>query len=271
MDDLFFVIFLLSLFAIMIFGIMALIRYAKKDSTKGKKQLKSAGISAAVMMVSFIAFVMTAESTETTSEEKTEVSTSKDEEKTKVEKSKEEEPKEVEETAEEKAAREAEEAKAAEEKAANKLAEEKEYYLNEVKTQVDAQLGVYDQVWNDVWRPTFEGISNGTVNVYTAYDNAKAVENQYNALYSTFGDIPDKGLSKENKKLLSEFKSKMKSAAMWRGSAAERAQEMFDEGDYSPSSMEKLQADVGYADSEMMTAVLSLTSLETNLGVDRGE
>ena len=106
MDTLFLVIFLLSLFAIAIFGIIAVLQFVKKESAKGKKQLKLAGISAAVMVISFLSFGLTIDSMETASEEKTEVSTNNDEE-------------ETEETPEEKAAREAKEA---EEKA---LAEQK--------------------------------------------------------------------------------------------------------------------------------------------------
>ena len=264
MDILFSIIFLLSFIATPLFGVMAIVQYIKKDSIKGKQLLKRTGISLAVMVISLSAFSATTDSIETVSEEETEAAISEEEE----EKAKEAE-ETVEETAEEKAAREAEEAKAKEEAAAKKLEEEKTYYLNNVKTKVDSQMSRYDEIWNTLWTPTFEGVGNGTMDVYTAYSNMKSLENQYNALYSSLGDIPEEDLSKENKELLAEFKSKMKSAALWRGNAAEKAQEMFDEGDYSPSSLEDMKTDISYADSEMISAVVSLTSLEMNLGVER--
>ena len=268
MDTLFLIIFLLSFIATPLFGVLAIIQYIKKDSIKGKQLLKRTGISLAVMVLSLIAFSATTDSVETVSEEESEAAVSEEKEEASTTKE-EEKSKEVEETAEEKAAREAEEAKAKEEAAAKKLEEEKTYYLNNVKTKVDSQMSRYDEIWNTLWTPTFEGVSNGTVDIYTAYSNMKSIENQYNALYSSLGEIPEEGLSKENKELLAEFKSKMKSAALWRGNAAEKAQEMFDEGDYSPSSLEDMKTDISYADSEMISAVVSLTSLEMDLGVER--
>ena len=99
MSDLFLIIFMLSLVAVAVFVLMAIVQFVKKDSAKGKKQLKFTGISVVVMIAAFIGFGVTTDSTETTEgKEVTE---------------------KVEETTEEKAAREAKEA---EEKA---LAEQK--------------------------------------------------------------------------------------------------------------------------------------------------
>ncbi|GGA31392.1 hypothetical protein [Psychrobacillus lasiicapitis] len=183
-------------------------------------------------------------------------------------------------TAEEKAKNEAEaKAKAEEEKKAKeaekaeeskkKLAKEKEYYINEIKSKVDTQMQMYDDAWSSVWQPTFEGVGNGTVDVYTAYDNMKTVEQRYKTLQSSIPAISDEGLSKENQKLFSEFKSKMRNASMWRAEAAIKAQKMFDKGDFSPSSLDKMKGDVEYADSEMLSAIISLTTLEATLEVER--
>lgn len=87
----------------------------KKDSVKGKKQLKMTGLATAAMVISFIGFGITMDPAETASDEQIKAATSIEEEE------KQEEAKE----AKEKAEREVEEAKATEEKA-TKEKEERE-------------------------------------------------------------------------------------------------------------------------------------------------
>lgn len=152
-------------------------------------------------------------------------------------------------------------------KEADQVAAEKEYYLKEIDTKVTTQMGMYDAAWNEFWVTTFEGVGNGTVSAYTAYDNMKSLEQRYDTLYSSFGAIEADGLSKENEKLFKEFRTDIKNAAMWRGKAAEKAQKMFDSGDVSPSKFDEIKKDVSFADNEMMTAVISLTQLQMNLGM----
>lgn len=122
MDNLFLIVLTLSFFAVIVFVIMSILRFAKKDTVKGKKQIKFAGISLVVMIVSFIAFGMTTEPVETAN---------KKEEQEKVETAK--ETKKEEETPEEKAARESKEA---EEKA---LAEQKAKEEAEAKAKADEE------------------------------------------------------------------------------------------------------------------------------------
>ncbi|MEA0565047.1 hypothetical protein [Lysinibacillus irui] len=127
MDDLFLIISILSLLAIFIFIIFAIIKFAKKDSVTGKKQVKFAGISVAVMIASFIGFVSTTDSTET--------SKNKDIEKVEtVAKPKEETP-------EEKATREAKEAeeKAIAEQKAKEEAEARAKAEEEAKAKAEAE------------------------------------------------------------------------------------------------------------------------------------
>lgn len=156
-------------------------------------------------------------------------------------------------------------------KAEKKLAAEKEYYMNEVKSKVDTQMGMYDEAWSTLWVPTFEGISDGTVDVYKAYENMKTLEQNYKTLESSFPAIPDEGLSKANKKQLDEFKSKMRFASMWRAEAASKAQAMFNDGDFSPASLDEVKKDVGFSDNELMQAAIALTTLETKLGIELEE
>lgn len=271
LDTIFILISIIAFISIFVFIIRAFIQIIKKDREKSKKMFKFSGIALAVTIAGLIGVGATADETEVVEKGEAEV---------KEDAKKESEP-ETKETAEEKAAREATEKAEADKKAkaeadakakekADKLAAEKEFYLKNVKTAVDTQMGMYDKAWSEIWQPTFEGIGT-TVDVYTAYDNMKLLEQRYDTLYSSIGAIDGSGLSKQNEKTFKEFKTNMKNAAMWRGEAAEKARKMFDEGDYSPSRMDKMKTDISYADNEMMKAVISLTSLEATLGVDRDE
>lgn len=265
MDTLFALIFAFTFFALFVLIPIAIFS-KKKYPDKSKKFFKYTKISAIVSIASFVLFVIVAD-TEPTNEPETAKAT---------------ESKEVvaekEETPEEKSAREATEKAEAEKKAkadadakakekSDKLAAEKEFYLNEIDSKVTAQLGMYDAAWNEYWVTTFEGISDGTVDVYTAYDNMKNLEQRYDTLYASIGAIDASGLSKENEKQFKEFAKKMKSASMSRAMAAEKGQKMFDKGDYSPSKFDEMKSDVSYADNEMMQAAVALTMLKSNLGI----
>lgn len=267
------------LFAITFFALFVLIPIAifskKKNPDKSKKFFKYTKISATITIVSFILFGIFDDTEPTNDSEKSET-TKPVEKETTGEKATHEAKEKAE--AEQKAKEESvaaqkakEKAEAKSNKAAEKLAAEKEYYLKEIKTKVDIQMGMYDAAWSEIWQPTFEGISNSTVDVYTAYSNMKIVEQRYDTLYTSIGAIKNDSLSKENAKLFEDFKTSMKNAALMRKEAAKKARKMFDKGDYSPSKFDKVKSDVTYADNEMMQAVIALTSLENKLGVERNQ
>ena len=225
---------------------------------------KYSGIAFLVLIISFIGVGVTSDGTDVANEpEKAEATASK-------EKTKDDSEKATPESAEKVEADKKAKADADAKKAADKLAAEKKLYLTDVKPKVDTMISLYDKAWNELWKPTFEGLGT-TVDVYTAYNNMKQLEQRYDSLYKTIGSIDGSGLSKENEEKFNEFKTNMKNAAMWRAEAAEKARKMFDEGNYSPSKFDKVKTDVSYADNEMMKAILSLTSLEMALGVDRKE
>lgn len=144
---------------------------------------------------------------------------------------------------------------------------EKEYYINEVSPQIEVIMGVYDRIWSDIWQPTFEGLGNGSVDVYTAYQNMKDVEARYDALRQQIINLDGDKLSKDNKKLLKDFKTSLGEAASLKGSAASKAKKMFDKGDFAPSEIDKIMATVGYADTPMMNAAVSKVSIDVNLGI----
>lgn len=118
MDILFRVLAWISLVAVPVFFIISIAAFVKKDSTKGKKQIKFSGISLLILFVSLFGLGMTSDSSETSEGDKEKVETAAT-------------PKE--ETPEEKAVREAKEA---EEKA---LAEQRAKEEAEAKAKADEE------------------------------------------------------------------------------------------------------------------------------------
>lgn len=75
MDDLFLIIFMLSSLAIVIFALLAIIQFVKKNRVKGKKQLNLTGIAFISTFISIIGFSVTMDSTEGEEEDKITTST----------------------------------------------------------------------------------------------------------------------------------------------------------------------------------------------------
>lgn len=183
------------------------------------------------------------------------------------------EPTQAEKDAEAAAAKKAEDDKVAAEKAdaEKKLASEKEFYVSNVQSKVDTQMAMFDEAWNTFWAPTFEGLGNGSLDAYAAYDNMESLQQRYETLRTSLPAIEAGSLSKENQKQFDVFVEKMRSASWWRIEAAKKAQILMDENNYSPSKLDEIESDVTIGDSEMLEAVAALTAVEMSLGIDREE
>ena len=134
MDDLFLIIFMLSSLAIVIFALLAIIQFVKKNRVKGKKQLKLTGIAFIATFISIIGFGVTMDSTEGKEEDKITTST--------------------------------------EENDADKT-KEIAFYNNEFSPAIDSVQKEYGRIWNDLWTTTFNCVSEGNVDVYTAYKHQR--------------------------------------------------------------------------------------------------
>jgi len=107
------------------------------------------------------------------------------------------------------------------------MSKQKDYYNKSTQPAIDEWVKTYDQLWNSIWKPTFEAIGNGSRDVFTAYDNMKSLKEGYRAL--TLKDsVPVEGLSKEQQKTIKEAMRDLTYAAASRQIAAEKAMKMFD-------------------------------------------
>ncbi|WP_137744539.1 hypothetical protein [Robertmurraya siralis] len=146
-------------------------------------------------------------------------------------------------------------------------ASQKDFYLNKTKPKIEELTGMYDKIWDEGWKPTFEALSNGNANIYNAYDNLKIVRDTYRDLSGVFKSIPVDDLGKEHQKLLESAFSDLRYAAVARQIAAEKAMEMIDTGNYSPSFMDEIESQIKSADSQMISGVASIAIVESELGI----
>ncbi|MEK9196905.1 hypothetical protein SFC08_09000 [Lysinibacillus halotolerans] len=141
------------------------------------------------------------------------------------------------------------------------------YYQTEVLPAIDDFQAEYDRIWNDLWVTTFNGVSDGSVDVYTAYRNMTFIETNYNVLSDNIAEFEGENLSKENKKLLESYKEKLIESADYRAIASRSAAEMFDEGNLKPSKVEEIKSIISSGDVELMQAMANRLSIEENLGL----
>jgi len=203
------------------------------------------------------------EAKETEKEEKNKAK--EDEKKAKEEAKLKEEQADKEKEAKKKAEKEAK-AKSKEEE---KIKKQKEYFVKNTQPAIDEWVKTYDQLWESVWKPTFEAIGNGSRDVYTAYDNMKSLKEGYRAL--TLKDsVPVEGLSKEQQKTINEAMRDLTYAASSRQLAADKAMKMFDTSDFSPSQMDRIKSDVTAADTQLLKGVAGITKVKQELGLIEG-
>lgn len=147
-------------------------------------------------------------------------------------------------------------------------ADEKEYFTNEIDQVVSAQMKLFDAAWADNFAGTFNGVADGSIDRFTAYDDMKTLKNQLSTVRKTIKDIDASGLSDENKELFETFQREFNSMILWRDGAVKIAQEVFDSNDASPSKMDKIKEEIALGDSDMMKAVIAYTQIKTNLGIE---
>lgn len=269
-----FIIFFLSLMALLFFVGMTLAMKLNGNGMSYKANLKRMKIALGVTLASFV-ISLALSSGEAEPEIAEADKKAESEETKKATEVTEEEKAEVEAKAKEDAEKKAEEARARKEKEDIEKAEkekadaERALYVETLKPEIDLVMEKFDSVWADLWTETFEGISNGTVDIYEGYESMKNLRYEYDLIQKEFESLPTDGLSTENQDLLNEFNDNLSTASYTRKIAAEQAMEMFDKSDFSPSTMDSILSEVETSDSIMLSGIVSLTQLEQNLDVER--
>ncbi len=258
-----------------------------KVRKKGKKNTTIAIIASIVIMVVVAPFVETGADTAPKAEKVAKVDTDdKQSEKEKATKEKEKaekaQEKQTAKAKKEEAEKKAEEDKVAveEEKQRQKEAEAekaeadaankaKEYYETNVQPQMVNYIAEYDLIWDELWAPTFNGIADGSVDVYTAYNNLGDLEELYRKLERNIADIKTdkKAQGKDDSDRVSSMRSNFANGAAMRKEAAKQARKMLDKGDFSPSEMEKIMDTISLSDNNTLQALAIKAELEMKYGL----
>lgn len=145
----------------------------------------------------------------------------------------------------------------------------KDYYVSNVKPVMDEYIEEYDRIWEELWSPTFNGIGDGSVDIYTAYDNMNSVESQYAKLEMDIAGIKlDKeAQGKADYKKAGEMRSSFANGAAMRKKAAKQAKKMIDEGAFKPSEIDKIVDTVNLSDSNTIQAIAVRAELESKYGL----
>jgi hypothetical protein len=147
-----------------------------------------------------------------------------------------------------------------------KIEQVKQAYQSEIRPEIDNHIKVYDDNWNNIWKPTMDAIANGSTDYYTAYNNMQVIKDNYQGGRNLIVD-PVEGMDKADKDLLKTYESKMGEAFTFRVMAVEMAQDGFNTGEMSPEDVNQMQLYIQMADSSMLEAVVAITTIEVSLGI----
>ena len=136
-----------------------------------------------------------------------------------------------------------------------KLTEEKDIALfnfNAWKTRVDLIKKSVVSHWDLYWTQTFNGISQGKIDQYKAYDNLSQLTKLLEQYQKDFREIGEDehiydGIKGEQLDKLKQADEDYSTSVYTMKTACKKAKEMFDNGEYKPSTFEKIKKDVDMA------------------------
>lgn len=148
---------------------------------------------------------------------------------------------------------------------------DKDYYTRNYQEKVSNIMKEYDKLWNENWRPAMEVIANTPEKFKDIKDSMDKIEEGYGELNVTVIDLEVKGMSKENNKVLSEYRENISKAISYRGNAGRAINQAIDGTADLNSRFEEAEKSVELSDKYVIEAAISLTTLENNLGLIKEE
>lgn len=136
------------------------------------------------------------------------------------------------------------------------------YYEGETKPFIDDFLKEFDSTWNNIWVLTMDRLSANEISAQDAHTHIKKVHDAYRGL-SMNNKIPNKELSKDNKKLAKEIIENLNMSAVNRQTAAKIAMEILETN--SDAKINEMNEKIEWSNDFMSKAQSALIELETNL------
>ncbi|MGN0002178.1 MAG: hypothetical protein ACI35V_01970 [Sphingobacterium composti] len=136
------------------------------------------------------------------------------------------------------------------------------YYEGETKPFIDDFLKEFDSTWNNIWVLTMDRLSANEISAQDAHTHIKKVHDAYREL-SVNNKIPNKELSKDNKKLAKDIVENLNMSAVNRQKAAEIALEILETN--SNAKINEMNEEIEWSNNFMGKAQSALIELESNL------
>lgn len=226
---LFFIIFMFSLPAVVFFVVRFFIFFIKKDKEKSTKQLKSVIIASIITIASVTVFASTYESEDTVQ------AVTPADNQTPIKN--------------------------------NSSSDEKDYYINKLKPDIEKMIGSSDDIWDVHWEAAFETVFKSEVNKNISLGSLKQLEPKYEQIRKVAKGFDHGDLKRENKKLFIEFQEEYEKFAEGRVIAGKMAVKMIERSTLSQKEADDIKDATSDADDHLITALLALTRLESNLGL----
>ena len=136
------------------------------------------------------------------------------------------------------------------------------YYESETKPFIDDFLKEFDSTWNNIWVLTMDRLSANEISAQDAHTHIKKAHDAYREL-SMNNKIPNKELSKDNKKLAKEIIENLNMSAVNRQTAAKIAMEILETN--SDAKINEMNEKIEWSNDFMSKAQSASIELETNL------
>ncbi|QNR08271.1 hypothetical protein [Macrococcoides canis] len=137
------------------------------------------------------------------------------------------------------------------------------------RKNINSHISKFDEVWDKNWVASFNGISDGSVDRFTAYENMNNLINENRLLIDQFESLETpEYFNKNEEKDFEDFKRNMVDSLLLRNSAAEKAMKMFDSGEMSPSTVSDTKSIMNSSNNSMQMGIASLTSIDLNYNYD---
>ncbi|UTG99354.1 hypothetical protein [Macrococcoides canis] len=137
------------------------------------------------------------------------------------------------------------------------------------RKNINSHISKFDEVWDKNWVVSFNGISDGSVDRFTAYENMNNLINENRLLIDQFESLETpEYFNKNEEKDFEDFKRNMVDSLLLRNSAAEKAMKMFDSGEMSPSTVSDTKSIMNSSNNSMQMGIASLTSIDLNYNYD---
>ncbi|WP_336950404.1 ribonuclease [Bacillus cereus] len=151
--------------------------------------------------------------------------------------------------------------------------DDKAVYEKEVKPQLDAMMKEYDDIWNQEWKPLWAEISTNpkATNPNELKTKMDSVSTKYDALSKKVVDFKgeDKISDADLKEKITNFKNEFVLSVGYRGNAAKAVKQGLDGVAPMRDRMEESKKSIELADKKLTSAVGSLGTVESTLGVKR--